>query len=111
MKRIGAVVTSGFLSLLVSGVALAGPTGDPGIQQRERNQERRIEQGVKKGQLTPREAGKLETEQAKIKQDEERMKADGKLTRAERKKLKREQRSASKHIQQERHDAQKVDVK
>jgi CRISPR/Cas system-associated endoribonuclease Cas2 len=111
MKKIIGVVVAGALSLMVSGIALAGPTDDPGIQKREQNQEKRIQQGVQSGQLTPKEAGRLETKQAKIKQDEERMKADGKLTKAERKKLKREQDRASKKIYEKKHNDKAVDVK
>lgn len=84
----------------------AGSTNDPVIQKREQNQEKRIEQGVKSGQLTPREAGKLEAEQAKVKQDEAKMKSDGTLTKKERAKLTREQNQASRHIHKEKHDKQ-----
>ena len=111
MKKLVGIVTAGALSVMVSGFALAGTTNDPGIQKRELNQEKRIEQGVQSGQLTPKEAGRLETQQAKIKQDEERMKADGKLTKAERKKLKREQNRASNNIYRKKHNDKAVDVK
>ena len=111
MKKIMGVVLAGALSLMVSGVALAGPTDDPRIQKREQNQEKRIQQGEQSGQLTPKEAGKLEAQQTKIKQDEERMKADGKLTKAERKKLKREQDRASKNIYRKKHNEKEVEVK
>ncbi|NVN99660.1 MAG: hypothetical protein HXX17_10070 [Geobacteraceae bacterium] len=96
---------------MVGGTALAAPTDDPGIQKREQNQEKRIQQGVGSGQLTPKEAGRLEAEQARIKQDEERMKADGKLTKKERNKLKREQNKASKDIQRKKHNDKTVEVK
>lgn len=111
MKKIIGIVVAGVLSLSLSTASVAGPTSDPGIQKREQNQEKRIQQGVQSGQLTPAEAGKLEAQQAKIKQDEERMKADGKLTKAERRKLKREQDQASKNIYRKKHNPQKVDVK
>jgi hypothetical protein len=111
MKKLMGVMVVGAVSLMMSGLALAGPTDDPGIQKREQNQEKRIEQGVKSGQLTPNETGRLEAQQAKIKQDEERMKADGKLTKAERKKLKREQDRASKNIYRKKHNDKTVDVK
>lgn len=111
MKKNIGVVVAGALSLMVCGIALAGPIDDPNIQKREQNQEKRIEQGVQSGQLTPKEAGKLEAKQAKIKQDEERMKADGKLTKAERRKLKREQNKASEKIYDKKHNNKTVDVK
>ena len=70
MKKIVVIMMAGVLSLMMSGLALAGPTDDPGIQKREQNQEKRIQQGIQSGQLTPKEAGRLETKQARIKQDE-----------------------------------------
>lgn len=110
MKVVG-FMTAGALALMMSGIAMAGPTDDPGIQKREQNQEKRIQQGVQSGQLTPKEAGRLEAQQTKIKQDEERMKADGKLTKAERKKLKREQNRASDNIYRKKHNEKAVEVK
>lgn len=101
---------AGAVSVLIASAAFAGPTDDPGIQKREQNQQQRIDQGVKSGKLTPREAGKLEAQQAKIKQDEERMKSDGNLTKQERRKLTREQNRASKNIYRKKHNEKKVDV-
>jgi hypothetical protein len=108
MMELVAVVT---FSVMVCGVALAGPTDDPGIQKREQTQEKRIQQGIGSGELTPKEAGRLETQQTKIKQDESRMKSDGKLTKKERKKLKREQENADRNIYRKKHNEKAVDVK
>ncbi len=83
-------------------------TNDPGIQQRMQNQERRIQQGVNSGELTPKEAGKLEAREAKIRQDEERMKSDGNLTPKERQKLSKELDKASNRIYNQKHDRQHV---
>jgi hypothetical protein len=83
-------------------------TNDPGIQQRIQNQEQRIDQGVASGQLTPKEAGRLEAREAKIKQDEARMKSDGKLTPQERKKLNKELDKESERIYKQKHDRQHV---
>lgn len=107
MKSITALVTTGIAMVLLSGLALAAPTDDPRIQKREKNQQQRIEQGEKSGQLTEKEAGRLEAQQDKIKRDEERMKADGKLTKGERRKLKREQDRASKNIYRKKHNEEK----
>ncbi len=92
-----------------AGNALAG-TNDPIIQQREINQENRIEQGVKSGQLTPNETGRLEAQQARIQQDESRMKADGNLTPRERVRLTREQDRASRKIYRKKHNLRRVNV-
>lgn len=86
-------------------------TNDPGIQQRMQNQERRIDQGVKSGALTPKETGKLEAEQARIQQTEQRMKSDGQLTPKERGKLRTMQDRSSNHIYRQKHDRQKVNTR
>ena len=88
----------------------ASGTTDPGIQKRMENQEQRIDQGVQSGALTPRETGKLETEQAKIQQTEERMKSDGKLTPKERQRLNQMQDRSSRDIYNQKHDAQAAHV-
>ncbi len=110
MKKIMTItLVAGALSLIAAGVAFAS-TNDPRIQQRELNQDKRIDQGVASGQLTPKEAGRVEAQQAKIKQDEARMKADGKLTKKERAKLTREQNRASRTIYRQKHDQQRARV-
>lgn len=91
-----------------SGAAEIGSMKDPGIQKRMRNQERRIDQGVQSGELSPKEAGKLEAEQARIRQAETRMKSDGNLTTQERNRLHNMQDRASDHIYRQKHDRQKV---
>ncbi|MBF0345912.1 MAG: hypothetical protein HQL06_17000 [Nitrospirae bacterium] len=78
------------MTLITAGVSFGDPIDDPVIKARERNQQRRINQGIRSGELTPQEAARLEGREAKIKQDEQRMKSDGKLTRAERRKLNKE---------------------
>ncbi len=85
-------------------------TNDPGVQQRMLNQERRIDQGVSSGALTPNETGRLEAEQARIRQTEQRMKSDGNLTPTERQRLDRMQDSANRHIYNQKHDAQTANV-
>jgi hypothetical protein len=91
--------------------APASGTTDPGIQKRMQNQEQRIDQGVQSGTLTPRETGKLETDQARIQQTEERMKSDGNLTGQERQKLNTMQDRTSDRIDQQKHDRQRAPVK
>ena len=110
MKRyvVGAVSVVFVAALFVVPCSHAQSTNDPGIQQRMQNQDRRIDQGVNSGQLTPRETGRLEAEQAKIKQDELRMKSDGNLTAKERTKLTKEQNRASKDIYRLKHNARQT---
>ena len=108
--KLGTIITTVAAAALCAGTIHAASTDDPGIRQREQNQERRIDQGVRSGELTPSEAGKLERQQAKIRQDEARMKSDGKLTPAERRKLTREQTRASRKIYRKKHNARKADA-
>jgi hypothetical protein len=111
MKRIlGTFSMAGIIGIMAAGTALAG-IGDPVIQQREANQERRIDQGIKSGRLTPNEAGRLEAQQARIQQREERMKADGNLTAGERRRLTRQQNRASRNIYRLKHNNRTADVR
>jgi hypothetical protein len=112
MKRIVlATIFATVTAITFTGAPLSAQTNDPGIQKRMENQEGRIDQGVKSGALTPREAGRLEAEQARIKQNEERMKADGKLTAGERERLTRQQNKASRDIYRLKHNERKVNTK
>lgn len=79
----------------------------PAIDKREQNQKARIQQGVKSGELTKKEARRLAAEQRKIKHDEKKAKADGVVTKKEKAKIRQEQKRASKDIYRQKHDAQK----
>ncbi len=78
----------------------------PNIDQRQVNQQQRIDQGVKSGELTRREAAKLEKGQAKVQRMEAKAKADGVVTAKERKRITLEQNKQSKRIAHEKHDAE-----
>jgi hypothetical protein len=86
-------------------VAVAG-NRDPGVNHRQHNQQHRIQQGVKSGELTRGETRRLQTEQRHIRHEERAYKADGRLTRAERADLHRDQNHASRDIYRQKHDAQ-----
>lgn len=77
------------------------------IDTREANQEKRIQQGVRSGQLTRSEYYKLEAEQARIHQMERQAKADGYISPAERARINAAQNAASRHIYQEKHDGER----
>ena len=81
-------------------------TATPGVTQRQKNQQRRIRQGVNSGQLTPHETKKLEGEEGKIQADKLEAKSDGTVTLAERAKLQHEENKASHDIYRQKHDAQ-----
>jgi len=74
--------------------------------QRDVNQQQRIEKGLQSGQLTTREAAKLERTESKIDQAEAQAMKDGKLSDAEKSRIDRMQNRASKDIYAQSHDAQ-----
>ena len=86
----------------------AAPTtpATPRVDQREANQEKRIDQGIASGQLNAKETHRLDTQQARVQVAEANAKADGKVTKGERKHLDKMQDRASKNIHTEKHDAQ-----
>lgn len=92
------------LSLAVP-VFAQGPA-TPGLDKREANMEKRIEQGKASGALNEKEAARLEKREAKLKMAEERAKADGKVTPQERKRLNKKADRLSKDIYREKHDKQ-----
>jgi hypothetical protein len=90
-------------------LGLAALTALPAAAQvnaREANQQHRIDQGVRSGELTPREAGHLERKQGRIQAHEARMRArnGGYLTPRQRARLARQQRRASRHIFRAKHN-------
>lgn len=78
----------------------------PGIDQRQANQERRIDQGIASGSLTQREANRLERGQQHVDNMENRAKSDGVVTRQERARLNRAQNVQSDRIYAQKHDRQ-----
>ena len=97
--------------LVIGGVLLAagmayGQAETPGIDQRQANQEQRIDQGITSGQLTQREAGRLEQQQH-INTMENKAKSDGVVTQKERTRIHAAQDKASKKIYRQKHDRQK----
>jgi hypothetical protein len=86
--------------------ALAQTTSTPRIDQRQQNQQQRIDQGVKSGQLNQKEAARLEKGQARIQKMEDKAVADGKVTAKERARIEKAQDRESKRIYREKHDKQ-----
>lgn len=80
----------------------------PGIDARQANQERRIDQGVASGQLTQREAARLDRNENRIDRMENRAKADGVVTPRERARLHGALDQQSKAIARQKHDRQRV---
>ncbi|MCI0408784.1 MAG: hypothetical protein L0191_09510, partial [Acidobacteria bacterium] len=77
------------------------------VKERQENQQDRIHQGMKSGELTKKETMKLEAEQAKIQKKKRRYKkSGGTVTSKEKADIMSDQDKASKHIYKEKHDAQ-----
>ncbi|MDP2821496.1 MAG: hypothetical protein Q8O52_02285 [Sulfuritalea sp.] len=82
-------------------------TATPTIDQRQANQQKRIDQGVASGQLTGKEAARLEKGQERVQKMEDKAKADGKVTPKERARLQQAENVQSRHIAKEKHDRQR----
>ena len=78
--------------------------GGSNIDRRQAIQDYRIHQGVRSGEVTRREAYRLEREQAHIRHMERNAKADGYVSHYERDRIRAAQNAASRHIYQESHD-------
>ncbi len=76
------------------------------INQRKVDQQGRIAQGVRSGQMTARETGNVETREASINREEHAMhRADnGRLTHADRAALTRRQNRVSRSIYRDKHN-------
>ena len=75
--------------------------------QRNINQQQRIEQGAKSGQLSNREVGKLENGQARVDRTEARAGANGRVSANEQQRVQKAENQQSKRIYKQKHDAQK----
>ena len=101
------IVTLCLLATLI-GLSSTGfsQTKTPRITKRQANQQKRIHEGVKDGDLTRRETVKLEAREAKIHHDKKAAKSDGVVTARERTKLRREENRTSRAIYRQKHDDQ-----
>ena len=94
------------LMLAVPLAALAQSTATPKFDQRQANQERRIDQGVQSGALTPKETGRLEKGQDHLQTMEDKAKSDGQVTKQERAQLQHAENRQSERIYRQKHDRQ-----
>ena len=98
------------LTLAIAPVAvLAQAPTNATINQRKENQQDRIAQGVKSGQLTAGETSRLEHQEAAINHEERAMRAqdNGHLTKADRSLINKQQNQESKRIYRAKHNARK----
>ncbi len=99
------MIAATILGLLSLGAA-AQNTNTPRIDERQANQEARIDRGITSGELTNREAHRLEHQQNVINRYENNARADGKVTAKERQRLTHAQHHASQAIYRQKHDRQ-----
>lgn len=92
------------LALAVTAPAFAQQT--PVVDKREQRQEKRIEQGQASGELTNREAARLEAGQDRVEAKETAAKSDGVVTKKERASLQRTQNRQSRRVAKQKHDGQ-----
>ena len=106
-KLLAPATLIGVLALPVLGQQMTTPNDSirtPRINARQANQQKRIEQGVKSGELTPGETHRLERQQANIQANKLLAKSDGKVTPKERARLTQEQNRASRTIYWDKHN-------
>jgi len=94
-----------FATALLSGAAFADTPAEKD-QQRDVNQQQRIENGLQSGQLSTKEAGRLEREQQHVDRMEARDLKDGHMSAGEQLRLDKAQDAASADIYRQKHDAQ-----
>jgi L-lysine 2,3-aminomutase len=99
-------------ALTVAPAALFAQTPTPGannydINQRKADQQARIAQGVRSGQLTPRETSHLEHQESAINHEERAMRAqdNGHLTKQDRSVIHAQQNQESRRIYRDKHNA------
>ena len=94
------------MTVLIAGALVVPGYGDR-IRAREKAQQKRINEGVRSGQLTKKETLKLERREARLDRQIRRDRADGGgLTPKERAKIERKQDKLSEKIYREKHDNQ-----
>lgn len=77
--------------------------------QRDINQQQRIEQGLKSGELNTREASRLEREESRVERMQSNALRDGRLTPQEAARINQAQHKVGSDIYREKHDAQRGD--
>jgi hypothetical protein len=93
-------------ALTLTAIAQNAPATATTINQREENQQDRIAQGIKSGQLTAGETANLETKEAAINNEvrADRHANDGKLTQAERAQVNHQLNHTSRQIYRDKHN-------
>jgi len=101
-----AVVVAGTVALAQAPSATPDPKPKSEVGKRAENQQDRIAQGVKSGQLTAGETARLETKESALNQEERDMRKldNGKLTAQDRRTINRQQNRLSRNIYRDKHN-------
>lgn len=101
----GILMSATLLPLYAQNAAPA-PENEGRIQQRKENQQDRIAQGVKSGQLTAGETANLEHKEAKVNREvrNDRKANGGTLTAQEKRQVNRQQNRLSRNIYRDKHN-------
>jgi hypothetical protein len=80
------------------------------INERQRNQQARIRQGIRNGELTRREASRIQSQQARIRVRETyARRSGGEFTARERYRIQRQLNRSNRNIYRQKHDRQDRD--
>ena len=93
-----------FVSALISGLMFTQFANAQSMSRTHFNQEQRIRQGVRRGDLTRAEAIRLQRQQAKIQAMKRMAMADGRITFRERQMIAMAERNANRNIYIDRHN-------
>ena len=103
MKKLLLAVSA--MTLMMSGIVFA-QAETPMIDQRQANQDQRIDQGIASGQLNEQEAKRLRRQREYVNKMEDRALSDDVMTKRERARIGAAQNRTSHHIAREKHDRQ-----
>lgn len=115
LTKLALIASLAFAPVAIFGQATTTPAATPAaktghhgydVNQRKENQQDRIAQGVKSGQLTAGETSHLEKQESNINKEEHNMRSkdDGHLTKQDHKKLRRQQNRESRRIYRDKHN-------
>lgn len=92
---------------LLAAPAMMNAQSNQQINERKADQQQRIAQGVRSGQLTHRETAHLERQEHAINHEERAMRAqdNGRLTRVDRRVIHKQQNAESRRIYRDKHNA------
>jgi len=105
--KLSSLLTALLIAAVPSLASAAEVDSTKRIDERQDNQEKRINKGVRSGDITKKEAARLEEKQKRIDAAEKKAIADGKVTKKERARVEKMQDHQSEAIANQRKDEQK----